>query len=563
MNLKTALEYYDSIAVFWYNYSMKNYSNINNYTNEDYTVFQEILPLNCSVVLPKDHKLYSFMELMKGVDFNKYIKKRTDPRGRKGYDKKRLFLVLLYAFYDKGGKASYSEIEQACVDCIPYRILMNEETPDRYTFCRFVNDYLVDEIDQIFFDIVGQLTAKMPITRETQYIDGTKFEANANKYTGVYKKRIMTNMGKMFDKMNEGCMKELQKRFHFYAIKETYCAQEIGYICQYLMEQMCELGIEFVYGRGHKKSELQKLYDTFVKCYQRQLEYEMWLYIIGERNNCSKTDHDATFCALKVDFYCKTGLSRPAYNAQIAISDGVIVNAELYPNPGDTLTFPLFIERYHQFTGQYPENPMADAGYGSVKNYLYCLTHKMNLVMKYGLYARKNTAKFKKKKFNPANWQYNSDGFKVCPNGNVFDVYLRDSHNNDYNIRQLYTNKERCKGCPFRKECLCTKKKPVPDDKAYKTISLNVVREQLEQEVDKNLGTNFGKELKKQRSIQVEGAFGVIKQDMGFTRFKRRGKKKTHFEFLMICIAYNLRKYHRYWLEQQKKETIDSLVLLN
>lgn len=65
LNLKAALEYYDSIAAFWYNYSMKNYSNINNYTNEDYTVFQEVLPLNYRVVLPKGHKLYSFFSFNK------------------------------------------------------------------------------------------------------------------------------------------------------------------------------------------------------------------------------------------------------------------------------------------------------------------------------------------------------------------------------------------------------------------------------------------------------------------------------------------------------------------
>lgn len=68
--------------------------------------------------------------------------------------------------------------------------------------------------------------------------------------------------------------------------------------------------------------------------------------------------------------------------------------------------------------------------------------------------------------------------------------------------------------------------------------------------VDENLSTEFGKELKKQRSIQVEGAFGVIKQDMKFTR---RGLRNAKMEFLIICLGYNLKKYHKYRLKEEKK----------
>ena len=74
--------------------------------------------------------------------------------------------------------------------------------------------------------------------------------------------------------------------------------------------------------------------------------------------------------------------------------------------------------------------------------------------------------------------------------------------------------------------------------------------------VDITLGSEFGKELKKQRSIQVEGAFGVIKEDMGFTRFRRRGMKGVTMEFLLVCLGYNLKKYHMYRLRQEKKNAL-------
>lgn len=79
-----------------------------------------------------------------------------------------------------------------------------------------------------------------------------------------------------------------------------------------------------------------------------------------------------------MDYYCNTGLSRPCYNAQIAVSDGVIVNADLYQRPADSKTFIPFMERYNEYNGEYPKHPMADAGYGSFENYMYCTDKKWN-----------------------------------------------------------------------------------------------------------------------------------------------------------------------------------------
>ena len=97
------------------------------------------------------------------------------------------------------------------------------------------------------------------------------------------------------------------------------------------MELMVSEYIEPVYGRGRRKNDIQRWYDLFLEYYMKLDEYEYWLSVIGkDRNSCSKTDHDATMCATKMDYYCNTGLSRPCYNAQIAVSDGIIVNADLF-----------------------------------------------------------------------------------------------------------------------------------------------------------------------------------------------------------------------------------------
>jgi hypothetical protein len=46
------------------------------------------------------------------------------------------------------------------------------------------------------------------------------------------------------------------------------------------------------------------------------------------------------------------------------------------------------------------------------------------------------------------------------------------------------------------------------------------------------------------RSVQVEGAFGVLKQDYGFRRFLIRGKENVNVEMLLLCFSFNINKLH-------------------
>jgi len=517
---------------------------------DNYSAFQLSLPLDLGLKIEPDDEVVSFLKALEGVNLNKYLKK-SERRGRKGYDNVMLLKVVLFARMI--GFGDLRSMESLCRHDIRFMYITNEETPSFMSFERLFNDYLIEDIDHIFFDICENIGNLMHIDKSVQYIDGTKIEANANKYTFVYKTRIVNARRKLFVKITDTIISINTERGLDFPYHYFYSAQEIGYIAQYLMEVMTRNDIAPVYGKGRRKSDIQKWYDLFLGYYIKLDEYEYWLDIIGERNSCSKTDHDATMCATKIDYYCHTGLSRPCYNVQIGVSNGVIVNAELFQRPADAKTFIPFMERYHQYTEEYPLYPMADAGYGSYDNYMYCLTHKMELYMKYTMYAKKNESKFRKRKLNPLNWEVNEEGYKICPNGRIFDRHIYDQYEQrgEYTrIIQKLTSEQGCEGCPFEEECCKSRKK-------RKTVSRDVVLNEFYGEVDKNLSTDFGKELKKQRSIQVEGAFGVIKQDMKFTRFARRGLKNTKMEFLIVCIGYNLRKYHKYRLREEKKELLN------
>ena len=516
---------------------------LSNYGN-NYNALQLVFPLEIGLKINLDDELVSFLKAIEGVNLRKYLKRRSS-RGRKGFDKVMLLKIILFARMI--GVSDTRGIASLCAHDIRFLYLSNEKCPSHMAFERLFTDYLIKDIDDIFFDISQNIVKLMNVDTSIQYIDGTKFEANANKYSFVYKTRIVNARKKLCIKITDTILLLNQSTGFNFLYEDSYCAQEIGYIAQYLMEVMVQNNITPVYGKGKRKHHIQRFYDEFLEYYLKLEEYEYWLHIIGERNSCSKIDHDATMCATKIDYYCNTGLSRPCYNAQIAVSNGIIVNSNLYQRPGDSKNFIPLMERYKEFTGEYPKYPMADAGYGSFDNYMYCLTNQMELVMKYTMYAKKNEAKFKKKKFDVLNWETNEEGYKVCPNGQVFSEYKYDEIDEKgkyLRIKQKLSSKEGCAGCENLGECCKSKNQ-------NRIISRDVVLNEFYGEVDRNLSTGFGKELKKQRSIQVEGAFGVIKQNMKFTRFTRRGLDNAKMEFLIVCLGYNFIKYHNYRIKQK------------
>ena len=514
-----------------------------NYIN-DYSALQLSLPIDLGLKIESDDEVVSFLKAIEGVNLKKFLV-RKERRGRKGYDNVKLLKAVLFARMNNVSETR--KIAALCRHDIRFMYIMNEERPRHMAFERLLVNYLQYDIDYIFFEVTNHIASEMSVDRSAQHIDGTKVESYANRYSFVYKKRILNARRKLFTKISEAILELNAERGFSYPCQSGYCAQEIGYIAQYLMEIMVNEEVEIVYGKGKRKEEVQRWYDLFLGFYIKLNEYEYWLNIIGEeRNSCSKTDHDATMCATKMDYYCNTGLSRPCYNAQIAVSEGIIVNADLYQRPADTKTFIPFMERYYEYNGEYPRYPMADAAYGSYDNYMYCLKNGMELVMKYPMYARKKEAKYKKQTYNPANWETDEEGYKVCPEGKKFDQYLSDRIDESGNyprIIQRLTSQEDCSGCPRKSECCKS---------GRKILSRDVVLNEFYQKVDENLSTEYGKELKKQRSIQAEGAFGVIKEDMKFTRFTRRGLKNAKMEFLLVCLGYNLKKFHQYRLKKQK-----------
>lgn len=507
-----------------------------NYGYYDST-FQLQLPLQVEISIPEDDIVYTFVELLKGVDLSKYLPTHT--HGNQNHNSLALLKTVLFAFVDN--KRTLREMEHACKVDLRYLWLSQETKPSFMTFQRFIKNQLTGSIKDIFYDINQYLIEVDNIDMTNLFIDGTKIEAYARKTSFVWKKSVLTYQERLHLKITETLaqMNEMIPSIDMFMPKGQYTPEEVRVYINYLELLIQKHKVLLVHGKGSKKTVYQRFQEKFKEYREKLLEYENHLEICGSRNSYSKTDHDATFMNMKYDYYNRTGVFKPGYNLQIGVSDEYIMHLGLYPNPTDTKTFIPFMDSYYERYGSYPMNPVGDAGYGGYDNYMYCVEKGMNLTMKYNYFQKKNfDNKFKKKIYHSQNFEENEEGYKVCPAGHPFNQYQGDSNNNrgEYEqISQIYTT-GKCEGCPLKKEC--TKAK------GDRELRRNVILEELQKEADKKLLSDEGKELRKQRCSQAEGAFGVLKEDKKFERFYRREQENVETEMFLVAIGFNIRKYH-------------------
>ena len=293
-----------------------------------------------------------------------------------------------------------------------------------------------------------------------------------------------------------------------------------------------------VHGKGNHKTSEQRLVEKFSEYIERLKKYAERIKICGnDRNSYSKTDHDATFMRMKRDHMGNDQLL-PGYNIQCAVCDGFIAAFDVYQYASDMDCFQPLMERFQSLYGQYPEYPVADAGYGSYNNYLYCEEHGMEKFMKFTMYEKESkNEKYRNDPYRAVNFPINESGLPVCPNGKEFHfIYSRPVRGNKYGRTEEYFQCEDCSGCPHKEKCCKCK--------GNRIVRLNEELTQFHAEVLNNLNSIHGALLRMNRSIQSEGTFGTIKWNRSYIRARRRGIKSLFLEFGMISCGFNLHKFH-------------------
>lgn len=514
---------------------------MNNQPQEYYTPYQLKFPIEIEKIIETTDPVYTFCEVMNHIDLSKYLTTEDRRTGRPRYDEETLLKVILFAFMENGYE-SLRKIEKLCKTDIRFMWLLQDNPPPSHsTIGNFMNNVLNRKIDEIFADINSYIFTVENVDLNHVYIDGTKIEANANKYSWVWKKSCEKNRLKVFARITEllGEMNEKISSFCVkFGIREEYAIEYLEQIQQQYVK-LCGFDPETaIRGRGHHKTIEQRHYDKLLEYISRLKKYAEHIKICGdERNSYSKTDHDATFMRMKKDYMGNDQLL-PGYNIQLGVCDEYIAVFDVKQYASDMECFKPLIEKFNQIYEKYPEYPVADAGYGSFNNYLYCEEHGMKKYMKFTMYEKESKdKKYRDDPYRAVNFPIDADGDPICPNGKKFHyLYSRPVRGNKYGRTEEFYQCEDCSNCLQKEKCCKCK--------GNRKIRLNEELTKFHKEVLCNLNSIHGALLRMNRSIQSEGANGIIKWNRSYTRARRRGSKALNLEIAMICCGFNLHKFH-------------------
>ena len=510
----------------------------NNYCNSK----QGYLPLFLSDYLDLLDPVLTFDRLMGGIDLNKYLTDIPEyTTGRLRYNPVNMLKTVLFGFMTSG-YCSLRELEDNCKVNIRFMYLMDHQTPSYRTFGYFINEILQDKIENIFNDINHAIFNDEHVDLQHLYIDGSKFEANANKYTWVWKKATEKFRYKLYEKITAE-IEEINAEIAWSGVQITTNPEYVPDYLNEIVEQLVllwELDTStFVYGSGKRKSKEQRHYEHLTTFCQKLQEYIQKIEICGpNRNSYSKTDNSATFMRIKTDYMGNDQLL-PAYNVQIGVADEYIAVVDVNHYRSDMDCFVPLMEHFKQTYGFYPKYPVADAGYGSYNNYIFCEQNGIEKYMKFPMFKKETKdRKYHEDPFRAVNFRIDEQGVMRCPNDKAFHfLYRKNVRGNQYGRKEELYECEDCSGCPYAEKCKKTDKN--------RTVRINQELTSMHQEVIENLESIHGALLRMNRSIQAEGTFGIMKNDRWYKRIVRRGIHSVKLEVLFVAIGHNLYKYQK------------------
>ena len=501
---------------------------------KDYTPDQLQLPLSYGDIIPKNHLVRVVNTIVDELDLST-LYDRYPGGGCPAYHPQMMLKVMIYAYSQK--TYSSRQIAKALRENINFIWLSGGNTPDFRTVNRFRSD-MKDIIEDVFYEVVHLLVDKGYIRLESYFLDGTKIEANANKYTFVWNKAV-----KGYDRKLD-----IKVREHLAMIDRLVAEENSIYLDDDLEEvggepltsEQLEGVIESIDHRlkdDPKNKELKKASRKFKREYlPRKVRYEKANEIFQGRGSYSKTDTDATFMRMKED-HMLNGQLKPGYNIQMGTENDFIVGFTVHPNPTDTRTMIPHLEHVKEKLGKLPVNIIADAGYGSEENYEYLNDENVNAYVKYNRFHWEKLKKNRDNIFLTDNLKYveETDSY-VCPIGRPMPHVRRKRYFTEagYETFRDYYQCADCSECPFEERCKLSE--------GPRIIQVSHRLNEWKQKANELLCSELGLELRKRRVCEVEQTFGRIKGCWGFRRFHLRGNEKVKIEWGLLSIAHNISK---------------------
>lgn len=480
------------------------------------------------ILVEEKSKIDGIIELLEYSGVAGYLKTEEENQaqtGRPSYNPYDLFAAILLGFTI--GKPALREIESSCQNDLRFIYILKGKIPDHTTISRFITEVILPRRTEIFTCITEAIFRECNLDMDICFIDGTKQEAKPNKYRFVWKptafheklcdkiRNLLTVLGIPADVPEKGIFDSsvIQRK-----IKES--------------EAIKPDDIDV------SEKALAKMKSNLLEYFLKAIEYEEKEAICGpDRNSYYKTDYDATAMCLKQDYYSGLGSNmHAAYSVQLMVSNGVIVTYLVSQERTDMHDFINAVDKFHEMYGTYPKKIGADAGYGCTVNYRYCDENGIKAFLKYGSWEGESSGR------RPAVYEYNDNNTITCLGNRI-------GHQTEINGRHpkkkgtAFFLVEGCTGCLFMPYCRRYMKEPEGDSKIFE-VDANYMK--FKQQARDLLLTPEGIEMRVNRSCQVEGAFGSLKNNMSYDRFRRTSMDKVDTEMMLSCLGYNLRKYIRF-----------------
>ena len=570
-----------------------------NYYNDFFEFGQQKINFSFfELSLPDDDPVYTLKKVMEDLDFSGLLANCSD-KGRTGYNPIMMYAVVTYA--NMRGVRSVDRIVELCERDLAFIWLTHGQKPKRDAFYGFKGKKLTSEIlDDLNYQFLLRLQKEGLVTLKELFIDGTKIEANANRYTFVWRGTINYHLAGLLDSI------ELNfARYNTFLQENGYGQKyDIGNAQMFVIEGMDKVrsvieknrkrklskhkklanntvieidncspleilklqknlntiasgeGIEFIYGKGKRKPEIQQLYEELEHLGQRLMGYKECFEIMGkDRNSYSKTDLEATFMRMKED-HMLNGQLKPAYNVQIAVENYFIVHGYVSNDRTDYNTLIPVLEKHQKAFGSVLEEVTADSGYCSEKNLLYLKEKGIESYIKLQDHEKRKTRAYAEdisKYYNMKVEVFEDEQFYICHDGRELrHIRTETKEQNGYTQTFEVYGCADCSGCEHKARCLY-KYNAEKDTERNKVMKINEQWEELREKSHANIQSERGILKRQTRSIQTEGHFGDIKENENFRRFNYRSADKVYKEFMLYAIGRNINKYCRFLNEKLKK----------
>lgn len=521
-----------------------------NILHKQYTLnernYQLRIPMNIDVCIPENDCVRLISQFVEEMVLTALYGTYERLPGENHASPSIMLKILLYAYHERQDISSRI-IEKNCRRDINYMYLLEGKLPpDHATIARFRTKHFAACASRLHDEMTELLFKLKQITDTEIFIDGTKIEADANRYTFVWRKSVTKHQARFLQK-TALVVGEIIQRYDMKPLWNNVVKKKhVKLVLKKLIAKASLENLQFVNGRGSRKTQLQKDIDEIKEALSKINEYETKLFKCGTRNSYSKTDTDATFMHMKDD-HMRNGQLKPAYNLQHAVNSGFIIMSGIFPNPTDVLTLKPFLNQLQERLPFEVKRIIADAGYESEENLKYLEENEIEAYIKPADYEQRGTKKLAEQIGHRANMHYDNEGdFYICHNEKKIKKIreLKRKTASGYIRTETYYQCGECDGCEYRGKCMPGKNWKKPVEERYKSMTVSKEFERLRAKEYEIIDTEEGKKLRMNRSIQVEGSFGDIKADSSFRRFLCRGKQNVYAESVLYAMAHSLGWLH-------------------